>query len=40
VVAMFNLFNRVANAFCLSPVDYRQILAQPTFQGSFKNPVE
>ena len=39
VVAMFNLFNRVANAFGLAPVDYRQILAQPEFKGSFENPV-
>jgi uncharacterized peroxidase-related enzyme len=39
VVAMFNLFNRVANAFGLPPVDYRQILAQPDFGGEFRNPV-
>jgi uncharacterized peroxidase-related enzyme len=39
VVAMFNLFNRVANAFGLPPVDYRRILAQPEFGGEFKNPV-
>lgn len=39
VVAMFNLFNRVANAFGLPPVDYRTTLRGPAFQGQFKNPV-
>lgn len=39
VVAMFNLFNRVANAFGLPPVDYRTTLRGPAFHGEFKNPV-
>lgn len=39
VVAMFNLFNRVANAFGLPPIDYRQTLQRPEFRGEFTNPV-
>lgn len=38
IIAMFNFFNRVANAFGLEPSNYREILGRARFPGTFGNP--